>query len=267
MAGALLAVAAGSAPAATRTLCTVAAEASTGKILVQEGDCTTRVTPASTFKIALSLMGFDAGILQDDHAPAWPFRQGYADWGGEPWRQTTDPARWMKYSVVWFSQQIAGQLGEARFQQYTRAFQYGNEDVSGEAGKHNGTSGAWINASLRISPLEQVRFMEKIVNRQLPVKPQAYEMTGRITRIEPGEPGIEVHGKTGTGSPGMDGRYDPARAYGWFVGWATTASRTVVFARLIQDDQPTAPNAGLRARDGLLKELPTLIHASDAPRH
>lgn len=260
--GLLMAFTAGSAAASSQTLCTIAADASTGKVLVQEGDCTTRVTPASTFKIALSLMGFDSGILQDSASPSMPYKEGYPDWGGEPWRQPTNPERWMKYSVVWFSQQIARQLGESRFQGYTHAFRYGNQDVSGEPRKNNGTSGAWIISSLRISPLEQVRFLEKVVNRRLPVTAHAYDMTSLITRVDAGDTGLEIHGKTGTGSPGSNGQYDPTRAYGWFVGWAIKDSHTVVFAHLIQDDRPTTPNAGLRARDDLIKLLPSLMKGS-----
>ena len=244
------------APAPARTLCTVAADAATGSVLMQEGDCAQQVTPASTFKIAISLMGFDAGILQDAHTPAWPFRPAYPDWGGAAWRQSTDAARWMKYSVFWFSQQVTQRLGQARFQQYTRAFRYGNQDVSGGAGRHDGIRGAWVMSSLRISPLEQVAFLRQLVNRQLPVSARAFDMTHRITLVAPSLGGWEIHGKTGTGSPGSDGRYDAAHAYGWFVGWATRGGRTLVFARLTQDEAPTQPNAGLRARDDLLGRFP-----------
>ncbi|OJY22178.1 MAG: class D beta-lactamase [Pandoraea sp. 64-18] len=245
--------------ASAKTICTVLADASTGRMVVQDGDCASRVTPASTFKIAISLMGFDSGILQDEHTPSWPYQSGYPAWGGDEWRRPTDPARWIQYSVVWFSQQVARRLGDVRFQRYTREFQYGNCDVSGEPGKHNGTSGAWINSSLRISPLEQVTFLRKLVNRQLNVSERAYEMTARITLVQASPDGWEIHGKTGTGSPGSDGKYDAEHAYGWFVGWATKGNQKLVFARLIQDEQATKPNAGLRVRDGFLSELPALV--------
>ena len=62
-----------------------------GKILKQEGTCDKRVTAASTFKIAISLMGYDAGFQVDEHTPALPFRDGYLDWNSS-WRATTDPA-------------------------------------------------------------------------------------------------------------------------------------------------------------------------------
>ena len=92
--------------------------------------------------------------------------------------------------------------------------------------------GAWVNASLRISPLEQVAFMRKIANRTLPVSAHAYDMTERITLIDTRPDGWIVHGKTGTGSPGR--KYDASHAYGWFVGWAAKGPRKVAFAYLIR---------------------------------
>lgn len=255
---ALIASAAFSTAASARTICTIVADAAEHGTALRSGECAERFTPASTFKIAISLMGFDAGILQDEHTPSWPYQPGYPDWGGDAWRQPTDASRWIQYSVVWFSQRVAQQLGENRFQRYAHDFRYGNQDVSGEPGKRNGLQGAWINSSLRISPQEQIAFLRRLVNRQLPVSAHAYDMTSKVTLIATAPDGWEIHGKTGTGSPGSNGHYDPAHAYGWFVGWAIKGDQKRVFARLIQDDQPTQPNAGLRARDGLLQELPAL---------
>lgn len=249
-----------SAPAVhARTICTVVTNAVQSAVLLKQGDCSTRVTPASTFKIALSLMGFDSGFLTDGHAPALPYRDGYPDWGGEAWRQQTDATRWMKYSVVWFSQQVTHALGEKRLQRYAAEFQYGNADVSGDAGKHNGLERAWISSSLKISPLEQVAFLGKLVNRQLPVSPHAFDMTKQIVEVTRLPGGWDVHGKTGMAYPRQaDGNFDKAHPYGWFVGWAIKGSHTLVFARLIQDDRREPGTAGVRARDAFLAELPAL---------
>lgn len=263
LSAAFVALATHAAPARARTICTIAADAASGRVLIEQGACGDRYTPASTFKIAISLMGFDAGILQDENTPVWNFQPGYPDWGGEQWRKPATPARWIEYSIVWYSQQIAKRLGQARFQEYTSKFHFGNEDVSGEPGKNNGTQGAWIISSLRISPREQVEFMRKIVNRQLPVKARAYDMTTRILDLGAIADGWHLYGKTGTGSPGNDGHYDPSRAYGWFVGWMEKDGRKVAFARLIQDAEKLSPGAGLRARSSLIEELPGLIAAGN----
>jgi len=208
VASSLLAAGLAASTAQARTVCTVVADAEGGETLVRQGDCGRRVTPASTFKIAISLMGYDSAFLKDAQFPALPFRDGYVDWGGADWRQPTDPTRWMKYSVVWFSQQVTQSLGEARFQRYVDEFQYGNKDLSGDPGKHNGLTKAWINSSLKISPLEQLSFLRKVVNRQLPVTSHAFDSTSEITRIALLPNGWDLHGKTGTGS---DGAYDPVQ--------------------------------------------------------
>jgi beta-lactamase class D len=200
--------------AAQTTICTAIAEAATGKVVKQEGTCDLRMTPASTFKIALSLMGHDAGYLTDEHLPALPFREGYADWDPS-WRNTTDPTSWIKNSVV-----------------------------------------AWLSSSLKISPLEQLAFLEKIVNRQLPVSARAIEMTSRITSLGTLPNGWEVHGKAGTGTLNAGGS---DHSIGWFTGWATKGARTFVFARCIQDDKPQPIRTGLRARDTFMQQLPAIL--------
>lgn len=245
-------------PVQAGVICTTFADARTTQILAEQGACDQKVTAASTFKIAISIMGYDAGILTDEHSPALPFHAGYPDWRPE-WRQTIDPTNWIKYSVVWYSQEVTQKLGEDRFRRYVAALHYGNEDVAGDPGKHNGLTRAWLSSSLKISPHEQLAFLEKLVDRQLPVSPHAVDMTSALTRVGILD-GWEVHGKTGTGSPlAADGTHDEAHDYGWFVGWATKAARTIVFARLIQDEKHEKEPAGLRARASLLSELPRIL--------
>jgi len=236
-----------SATAQARVVCTALADAATGKILLSEGDCSSRVTPASTFKMAISLMGYDAGFLKDEHTPNLPWKEGYLDWR-EDWKQSTDPQRWMKLSVVWFSQQVTQTLGRKRVQHYVDVFDFGNRDISGDPGQNNSLTMSWINSSLKISPLEQIAFQRKIANRSLPVSVHAYDMTDKITLQEWRPDGWELHAKTG----GAGGN-------GWYVGRASKDSRTIVFARLIHDDQPQDTPVGFRARDEFLPEMPALL--------
>ena len=255
-----MALALASMPVNAHTVCTVATNAASGEVLTQQGDCSSRTTPASTFKIAISLMGFDSGFLKDAHAPMLQYHPGYPDWGGEPWRQPTDPSRWIKYSVVWFSQQVTLSLGMTQFANYTREFAFGNADVRGD-NRHDGLTHAWIDSSLQISPLEQVAFLTKLVSRKLPVSEHAYEMTSQITEFTKLSDGWDIHGKTGTGFPeNRDGSDDRSHGWGWFVGWASRNDKTIVFARLIQDDNasPGQKPAGLRARDAFVADFPAV---------
>lgn len=246
--------------AQARTVCTLIADASDGRHLLEQGDCATRVTPASTFKIPLAVMGFDAGVIKDAHAPRLPFKKGYADWGGEEWRQPTDPERWLKYSVVWYSQHIARDLGADELTRYGKGFGYGNADFSGDPGKNNGLERSWISSSLKISPVEQVAFLRRLVNGALPVKPDAVEKTRAVVeRFDAGD-GWMLQGKTGSAFPRKaDGTLDRTAGWGWFVGWAEKDGRRYVFARLDQDEKREPVSGGLRARDAVLKEWGGLI--------
>jgi beta-lactamase class D len=247
------------------TTCTAVSDALSGKLLRHEGACEERITPASTFKIALSLMGYDAGYLSDEHLPALPFREGYADWVPS-WRATTNPTSWIRNSVVWYSQRLTEWLGEERFRHYVEAFGYGNEDVSGDPGKSNGLSEAWLTSSLKISPLEQLQFLHKVVARQLPVSARAYDMTNRITAVGVLPNGWDVHGKTGNGSRrDADGSVDRTRQVGWFVGWASKGKRVLAFARCLQDEEPQSESAARRAREGMMRDLPGLLDSLSAP--
>lgn len=241
--------------AAAVTICTIIKEAKSGDTVHQEGDCNVQVTPASTFKIPLSVMGFESGFLVVENAPRLNYQSGDPNWGGQTWMQPTGPEEWMKYSVVWYSQRITHSLGEDRLKAYVESFGYGNADLSGDPGKANGLDRAWISSSLKVSPAEQVKFLRRLVNYELPVRKSAVEKTARITKMAQNTAGWEIHGKTGTAFPrNAAGIPDEARGYGWFVGWANKGSRTLVFARLTQDEQTHVVPAGLRVRDQFLAE-------------
>jgi beta-lactamase class D len=240
--------------ASAATTCTLVVEAATGATILRAGDrCDAPLTPASTFKIPLSLIGYDSGILQDGDRPAWPYKAEYQTWNDD-WKVTTTPRTWLRDSVVWYSQVLTRQLGDAKFQQYVNALGYGNRDVSG------GLTTAWLSSSLRISAVEQVAFMRRMIRHELPVSRSATDRTMAIMPMASAG-GWSVSGKTGTGFHRRpDGTNDSDRQVGWFVGWAQRDGRTVVFARVIEDDGRTeGVRAGLRARDMLLADWPTLV--------
>lgn len=246
---------------AADNVCTVLADASTGAILKQEGGCDRRVPPASTFKVPIALMGYDAGFLEDENNPKLPFEEGYPDWI-ESWRSDTDPAAWMKNSVVWYSQQVTQALGKEKFEGYVAAFGYGNADVSGDKGKDNGLTRSWLSSSLRISPIEQIDFLTKLVGRKLPVSARAYEMTEAILTQYELPKGWTVRGKTGAGfAVKADGTPDRQKPIGWYVGWAKKGDRTVVFARMKENSKPQKMSPGFGTRDELLEDLPSMLGA------
>ncbi|MBT0779172.1 class D beta-lactamase [Paracoccus sp. pheM1] len=238
-----------------RVVCTLAVEAGSAEPLLHEGNCDERISPASTFKVAISLMAFDAGIFAAPGEPEWPFKEGYADWNPQ-WRQATTPESWMRDSVVWYSQRATERLGAERFAAYVDAFDYGNKDLSGDSDKGNGLTNAWLSSSLQISPAEQVAFLTRMIGGDLPVSAPAVEQTKALmdTGERPG--GWHVYGKTGAGLPfGSDGELLQGQPFGWYVGWAERDDRRIVFARLVWFAERPDASPGAVAREGLLRVL------------
>lgn len=254
-------------PARSGTICTLLLDARSAKVVLEDGDCASRVTPASTFKIPLAVMAYDAGILKNAHDPVMKFRPGDPDWGGANWTRDTDPADWMRHSVVWYSQRITRAMGGAALTRYAREFGYGNADFSGDPGLGNGLERAWISSSLKISPREQAAFLRSLVLDALPVQRQA--MSHARDLVEVRQSGSwQLHGKTGTAYPRRaDRSFDYAHGWGWYAGWAQRKAddRLLVFVRLTQTTRRSPASPGQLARDAFLQEWPQLSGRPSAP--
>jgi beta-lactamase class D len=217
------------------------------QILFQTGDITYRASPCSTFKIALSLMGYDSGILLDEASPFWPYNPKY-DAKIDLWKNSHNPLLWIKNYCIWFSREITAKLGIESFKKYVNIFEYGNEDISGDAGINNGLTNCWLSSSLKISPLEQISFLEKLVEEKLPVSSHAHKMTKAILFVEKLANGWELFGKRGSGYLPLDESEEGCQI-GWFVGWGKINDRTLLFALLIKDEKQESIPAGQRAKE------------------
>ncbi|MBN8290864.1 class D beta-lactamase [Rhodobacter sp. NTK016B] len=245
-------------PAAAQPLCLMVAEAETGRVLIEDGRCDTRVTPASTFKLAPAVIGFDTGLLQDADRPLMTWQPGEPDWGGAAWQSDVTPASWMRDSVVWYSQRLARALGTDRFAGAVRAFDYGNADVSGDPGYDNGLERAWIASSLAISPREQVDFLHRLLTRQLPAAPSA-QARAEALATRHAVAGWTFAGKTGGAYPRRaDRSFDYARGWGWYVGWAERDGQRLIVVRLAQDTERLPGSPGRRSRDALFADWPQI---------
>lgn len=147
-------------------------------------------------------------------------------------------------------------LGTERFSRYVHEFAYGNQDVHGNPGKDDGLANAWLASSLEISPREQLEFLRKVVAEKLPVSPYAYEKTRALPDLGLRGDGWRVYGKTGS-APSRDenGNLVMDKPWGWFVGWAEKAGRTIVFARLTRDTNKPVTHPGPAARDAVIQNL------------
>ncbi len=204
-------------------------------------ECAKHISPASTFKVPLALMAFDAGILENETSSLkWDGRKS----SRAEWNRDQTAASWMKYSVVWFSQRLTPQLGMPRVKGYLARFRYGNQDMSG------GLTKAWLQSSLLISPDEQLRFWEMFWREKLPVSKHAFAITKKITLVATSPSGWVLHGKTGSAAAV---RADGAllQGAGWFVGHVARGKREYVFVTHYSDRGPPSDRRppGWIARD------------------
>ncbi len=227
--------------------CTIIAESTSDKIILNEGECKTRHTPASTFKFPLAIIGFDSEILKDAEAPKWKYKKTYVVNTENDILDTT-PKAWLKNSVVWYSQKLTKKLGLSKFENYIEKFDYGNQDLSGNTGKNDGLTNSWLSSSLKISPQEQLEFINKFLDKKLEVSAEAYNKTYSSMPVFETKNGWKIYGKTGSGK-------ENNLPLGWFIGWAEKNNKTLAFVKLIKFDKPITGFAGPVARDETLKDF------------
>lgn len=217
--------------AATRGSCFLLDEIGVGEIRrTPSTSCAARVSPESTFKIAHALAALDAGVIAD---AGTVIRDDGHDVDFPAWRGDQTLATAMRFSVVWYFQDIARRLGADRERRYLEKLGYGNQDSS------SGLTTFWLGGSLAISPDEQLAFLRRLfTDGQLPVSQFAVDVV-RGVLIQPknvvvnaqgphpfGAPwpaGVVVRAKTGAGPDGEGG------AVRWLVGHVQRRSRAWIF--------------------------------------
>jgi beta-lactamase class D len=170
---------------------------------------------------------------------------------------------WMKNSCVWYSQVLTKKLGMQKFQSYVKKLNYGNMDFSGDKGKNNGLTNAWLSSSLEISSIEQISFLEKLLNNTLPVSRNAQEMTKNILFVEELPGGWKLYGKTGNGVLLSSDRTRKLEIQqGWFIGWLEKDGEVMIFSNHISDDEKQETFATQRAKADAKERLIKIINNS-----
>ena len=193
-------------------------------------------------------MAFNQGTIDQNTIFKWDGNQGEIP----EHRQNQTPASWLKYSVLWVSQQITPQLGEARIKHYLAEFDYGNQDFSGDENKHNGLTHAWLSSSLKISGIEQLNFLKRMLNNKLPVSTNAIKPTKENLYLGKLDDGADFYGKTGSGRHGRNERYTHPSLLrdGWFIGFIETGKQQYIFVSNLTDKKIQAT---IDPSDGSLK--------------
>jgi beta-lactamase class D len=175
-----------------------------------------RFLPHATFDVAAALAGLETGALNDELEV---FR-----WDGKPkpvtlWERDHDLASGMAFGVAWMFQEIARRVGRARMREWLERFEYGNRDTGG------GIDLFWLQGGLRISALEQVRFLHRLAEGRLGATQRAQRLVRESLRVEK-TADYTLYAKTGTTSQAIR---DPVW---WWVGWVERKGRPQAFFAL-----------------------------------
>jgi beta-lactamase class D len=172
--------------------------------------------PASTFKIPNSLIALETGVVGDPDKDVFK-------WDGvtrsiDAWNKDHTMRTAIAASVVPVYQEIARRIGVERMQKYLDLFEYGNRDIGG------GIDQFWLTGNLRIDPVQQVDFVDRLRRGVLPVSKRSQQLVRDILPVTKSGDSI-IRAKTGllgaeVGKPSL----------GWVVGWAEKGNAQTVFA-------------------------------------
>lgn len=180
------------------------------------------VLPASTFKIPNSIIALETGVVSDPDKDVFKWdgvTRSIPDWNKDHTLRTA-----IAVSAVPVYQEIARRIGKERMQKYVDAFDYGNRNIGG------GIDRFWLTGDLRISPLEQIAFVDRLRRRALPVSKRAQDLTADILPVTKAGDSV-IRAKTGL--VGVDDKTAVGgvkASIGWLVGWVENGSTQTVFA-------------------------------------
>jgi len=173
----------------------------------------TRFVPASTFKIAHSLIGLSVGAVEnvDEVLP----------YGGQPqpfksWEKDMGLRDAIALSNVPIYQALARRIGLKRMSENISLLDFGNEEIGSSVDTF------WLKGPLKISAVEQTRFLAKLAQEVLPIPLTVQKSVREIILLERGEDWT-LYGKTGWENA-------PNQGVGWWVGWVEKNNRVYAFA-------------------------------------
>ncbi len=223
-----------------------------GKLLCNDVSlCKKPTIPASTFKIANSMIALESGVVQD--------AETLLRWDGHyydvpEWNRDNTLRTAVQVSCVPCFQAIARAVGEQQMQGWLEKLDYGNRSSAG------GIDQFWLTGGLRISPVQQIGFLRRFDSGSLPISKRTADTVRALITLDVGQPHALL-GKTGMARPPEN----PELA-AWCVGWLELGARRVYFATLINTHDPGIdPKPSRRAvTERVLRSIQAL--PSDAAR-
>lgn len=173
----------------------------------------TRYIPASTFKIANSLIGLSAGVVKsvDEILPYGGLPQPIKSWENDMGLRNA-----IKHSNFPIFQELARRIGIHQMRAKVSELHYGNAIVGDSVDRF------WLDGPLKISAVEQVNFLNQLAESRLSFSKDVQQSVREILFLE-SSGNCQLFGKTGWGSVS-----EPE--VGWWVGWLLREDRLYSFA-------------------------------------
>lgn len=188
-----------------------------------------RFIPASTFKIANSLIGLETGVIAgEEHIFKWNGKKNSI----EAWNKDMNLSEAFNASCVPCYQKLAREIGAERMRKWVKKLGYGNKNISG------GIDLFWLTGGLRISPDEEVKFLRRLYENKLPVKQRTMDIVKKIMLRE-NTPEYKFSYKTGWQTDNL-GNASGAKSLGWLVGYLERDENVYFFATNVETDNTQA---------------------------
>ena len=195
------------------------------------GRCAERFIPASTFKIMNSLIGLETGVIPDEN---YVIKWDGTQYDIPSWNRDNTLKTAIQNSVVWYYQELARRVGNEKMQYYLDAAHYGNQNISGQIDTF------WLEGGLRISADEQVEFLKRLYQGDLPFSQRSMNIVKQILVLEKSG-SYQLSGKTGSVQ-----RITPHES--WFVGYLETRGDVYYFATNYESSSPDGLASGDTAK-------------------
>ena len=194
-------------------------------LLVNEERAKKRLSPFSTFKITNSLIALETKLIANTDQSLTFDKDKYPvqAWWPSVWKLPTyNLASAFKFSMVAIYRQMATDIGQETMQSYVSSFDYGNQDIS------SGLDSFWLNGSMQISAIEQVRFLQKMHRGQLAISKDSIDKLKKVMLVEKNA-NYSLYAKTGAGRANAKDKSSKAML-GWYVGFVENAKGVHYFA-------------------------------------
>jgi beta-lactamase class D len=192
----------------------------------------TAFLPASTYKIPNSLIALETGVIKNDvDVLTWDgIERGLADAPIDEWNQDLNMRLAFKYSAVWFYQVLARKIGHQRMQDFVTKIEYGNQNIGGK----EDIDQFWLEGELRITPRQQIDFLRRLQQNDLPFAPKNIDLVKDIAIAEQASDYV-LRAKTGLAT-------SVTPQIGWYVGYLEQNNNVYFFATNIDvvNDQDIA---------------------------